>query len=254
MKRLVIAPTAVDAARVAAAIVVRAVARKRRAVLALPTGRTAEALYDAVLQEAARRRVRFGGVTTFNLDEFADRGAGGTTYRAFLTAYLVRKLQPPPRRTHFLNGRARNWRREVARYERAISRAGGLDLCVLGLGTNGHIAFNEPGRSLPVATGRVRLARSTRRANASAFGGDARRVPRFGLTMGVGTLLGARTVLLLATGQRKRIAVRRALTGPITTAVPASLLQLHPNVLVVIDRAAAGALPREARRKAGSVG
>src|SRR5207342_2124977 len=125
------------------------------------------------------------------------------------------------RHTHVLNGVARDWRREIARFEAAIAAAGGFDLAVLGLGRNGHIAFNEPASTLVARTHRARLTRATRTANAEPFGGRWRAVPAFALTMGVGTILGARRVLLIATGAGKAHALRRACEGPITTRVPA---------------------------------
>jgi glucosamine-6-phosphate deaminase len=159
-----------------------------------------------------------------------------------MARHLFDHIDIDRRRTHFLNGMAVNLEQECRRYERAVVRAGGIDLLLLGLGTNGHIGFNEPGRALVAATHRTRLTESTRRANAALFGNDRRRVPHEGLSMGMATLLRARRIVLLATGPAKAAAVRKLVAGPITPAVPASFLQLHRGAEVWVDRAAAARL------------
>jgi glucosamine-6-phosphate deaminase len=140
---------------------------------------------------------------------------------------------------HFLDGRTTNAARECARYERAIRRAGGIDLLILGLGANGHIGFNEPGPALIARTHRTRLAPGTRAANASLFGGRARDVPSEALSMGMVTILHAKRIVMLATGAAKARCVERMINGPLTTMLPASFLQLHRDVEVWLDRAAA---------------
>jgi glucosamine-6-phosphate deaminase len=145
-------------------------------------------------------------------------------------------------RTHALDGQALDPDDECRRYEDDLARAGGLDLALLGLGVNGHVGFNEPGESLVARTHHARLLESTRDDNAALFGGDVARVPAHALTMGMGTLLGARQLLLVATGERKADAVRAMLRGPLTTQVPASLLQLHQRAEAYLDRAAASRL------------
>jgi glucosamine-6-phosphate deaminase len=156
--------------------------------------------------------------------------------------HLFDEVNLAPDRIEFLNGAARDMRREALRYERRLASAGGLDLVLLGVGGNGHLGFNEPAATLTPRTHLSTLRPATRRANAWLFDGDVRRVPRRALSMGIGTILSARGVVLLATGRAKAAIVRRALTGPVTTRVPASLLQLHPNVVVVLDREAASGL------------
>ena len=160
------------------------------------------------------------------------------------SSHLFDHVDLPSRQIHFLNGRAADIPAECLRYERAIARQGGIDLQMLGLGGNGHIGFNEPGRSLTAATHRTRLTAATRRANAGSFDGRAAAVPRHALSMGMATILSARRILLLATGAGKAACVDRMLNGPITTQVPASFLQLHPATEVWLDRAAARRLRR----------
>lgn len=231
------------AARAAATRVLTCLGANPALVLGLPTGLTPVPLYRALVRAHRRGRADFSQATTFNLDEFLGLGRGDTgSYRTFMEAHLFAHVNLAPRRSHVLDGRATDWRAEVEAYDARIQRAGGLDLVILGIGRNGHLGFNEPGPTLEARTHRVRLRTATRRANAGLFGGDWRRVPLHALSMGIGTILGARKIILLATGSAKSRIVARALHGPITTRVPASLLQAHPNVSVCLDREAASAL------------
>ena len=147
-----------------------------------------------------------------------------------------------PSRVNFLHGDAADLEAECDRYERAIAEAGGIDLQVLGIGTNGHIGFNEPARELQSRTHRVVLKPETRRSNAALFGGDVDAVPREALSMGMATILQVRGVVLLATGASKAACVERVINGPLTTELPATFLQLHHAVSVMLDRAAAARL------------
>jgi glucosamine-6-phosphate deaminase len=145
-------------------------------------------------------------------------------------------------RIGFLDGMAADLDAECRRYERAIAAAGGIDVQLLGIGTNGHIGFNEPGDGLIASTHRAILHAGTREANAPLFGGDVARVPESALTMGIGTILSAREVILVAFGERKAQCIEQMLRGPVTTQLPASLLQLHPRVELFLDRGAASRL------------
>jgi glucosamine-6-phosphate deaminase len=228
------------AARALARVVAAALRRNPRLVLGLPTGRTPVPFYRELVTLYRAGRVDFSHATTFNLDEFvglspSDRGS----YRTFMDRHLFGQVNLRPRRIHFLNGAAADATTECRRYEQLIGRAGGIDLQVLGLGANGHIGFNEPARALHAPTHRTRLRPATRRANAFLFGRRLPRVPRQALSMGMATILGARRVVLLATGAAKAASVKRMVEGAITTRLPASLLQLHPNAEVWLDRAAA---------------
>jgi glucosamine-6-phosphate deaminase len=237
--------TTPHAAAAAAALVLRHLSTNPRLVLGLPTGNTPIPMYRALVRAYEQGRADFSRATTFNLDEFAGLGKGDAgSYREFMNALLFDHVNLLPGRAHMPNGRAPDWRREVVRYERRIERAGGLDLVVLGIGGNGHLGFNEPGPTLHARTHRVALRPETRRANAHLFGGRWKDVPSHALSMGIGTILTAKHVVLLATGSAKARVVARALTGPVTTRLPASLLQTHPDVVVVLDRDAAAALPR----------
>jgi glucosamine-6-phosphate deaminase len=240
MLRVVIHRSAEDASLGLAAFLARALRERPALVLGLPTGRTPIPLYRELVRLHRRGRADFSRATAFNLDEFAGVGPRDPrSYHAFMRRYLFDGINLPRQRIEFLNGRARDWRREAARYERRLAAVGGLDLVVLGIGGNGHLGFNEPAATLKSRTHLATLRPATRRANAWLCGGDVRRVPRRALSMGIGTILSARGVILLATGRAKAAIVRRALSGPVTTRVPASLLQLHPNVVVVLDKDAA---------------
>ena len=212
-------------------------------VLGLPTGRTPVAAYAELRRLHAAGEADFSRVTTFNLDEFAGIAASHPgSFRRFMEQHLFSGIDLDPARIHFLNGAATDLDAECERYEAAITAAGGMDLQLLGIGANGHIGFNEPGEELHSRTHRVLLHQSTRRENASLFGGDPANVPREALSMGMGTILKARAIVLVATGQRKAQCVERTLRGPLTTRLPASFLQTHPHVEIFLDVAAASRL------------
>ena len=223
--------------------VARLLAANPRVVLGLPTGRTPIPLYRELVRLHDAGRADFSRATTFNLDEFL--GVGPTdprSYRAFMQRHLFDHVNLAPRRIHFLSGALTSdaaVRRECDRYERAIARAGGIDLQILGLGTNGHIGFNEPARALAARTHGSRLKPATRRANAPLFGNRLAAVPRVALSMGMATILHAKRIVLVATGATKARCVERMIFGPVTPRLPASFLQLHQQVEIWLDRAAA---------------
>lgn len=214
-------------------------------VLGLPTGRTPLALYRALRQQSARQHVDWSRVRTFNLDEFAGLGRGDEgSYRAFMQAELFDHVSTSPDLIDMPDGRAPDLAAECRRYEEAIAAAGGMDLLVLGIGVNGHIGFNEPADGLHARTHVAELQAATRAANAPLFGGDPARVPPRALSMGMATILAAQEVVLIATGSEKAAAVAGMIDGLITPRLPASFLQLHPRVTVMLDDAAAGGAGR----------
>ena len=230
-------------ARAVALHVTKLVAAKPAAVLGLPTGRTPVHLYEHLRALAAVGKLDFSRVTTFNLDEFHGLPAEHpASYRSFMEHHLFAHVNIMRKRIHFLNGKDSDAARECRRYEAAIARAGGIDLQILGIGTNGHIGFNEPASGLQSNTHLARLKPETRRSNANLFDGRVSAVPREALSMGVGTILRARAVILMANGSRKADAVKATVEGPVTTRMPASLLQLHPHVELILDEAAASKL------------
>jgi glucosamine-6-phosphate deaminase len=230
-------------ARAFAKDIARTLASQPALVIGLPTGRTPIPLYRELVRLHRAGRADFSRTSTFNLDEFVGVPARDPrSYQAFMRRHLFDHVNVPRRRMHFLNGAADDVARECARYERAIERAGGIDLQILGLGTNGHIGFNEPARALAARTHRVRLRPATRRANATSFGNRVAAVPRDALSMGMATILYAKRIVLLATGATKARCVERMIEGLVTPRLPASFLQLHRNTEIWLDRAAAGKL------------
>lgn len=235
--------TADRTARALALDVARTIAANPHIVLGLPTGRTPIPFYRALVRLHRAGRVSFAQVSTFNLDEFVCVPRGDPrSYFGFMRHHFFDHVDAAPARIHFLNGAARDLERECARYERAIARAGGIDLQILGLGANGHIGFNEPAPALVARTHRTRLRPATRRANETFFGNRWRAVPREALSMGMSTILQARRLVLIATGRKKARCVERLIRGPLTPRLPASFLQLHRNAEVWLDRDAASRL------------
>lgn len=241
--RVTIYPSDRVAARALAHRIAEAIAAKPGLVLGLPTGRTPVALYSELAALAARGSADFSGITTFNLDEFLGIPPSHPgSYRSFMEKHFFSRVNVTAARINFLNGSAADPAEECVRYERAITEAGGIDLQILGIGTNGHIGFNEPAPELDARTHRVTLKPETRRSNAALFGGDESAVPREALSMGMGTILRSRAIVLLATGATKASCVERLVHGSVTTSLPASFLQLHGDVDVMVDDAAGARL------------
>lgn len=242
--QIVIYPSARGAAQAVAGFLAERIAGQPKLVLGLPTGRTPVPMYRELVRLHQRGDLNLSRATTFNLDEFVGLAPSARgSYCQFMTRHFFRHVNLNAARTHVPNGSAPDPEREAARYEAQIAGAGGLDIAVLGIGANGHIGFNEPAAELHARTSVVRLKGSSRQSNAGQFGGRAANVPARAISMGMGTILSARHIILIATGAAKAAIVAKAVAGPITTRVPASLLQGHPRVVFVLDRAAAGRLP-----------
>jgi len=187
--------------------------------------------------------VDFSRATTFNLDEYLGIPPDHPqSFASFMHRHLWDQVNLKKERVHIPASLPEDPEGECARYESLIQKAGGIDLAVLGLGENGHIAFNEPGTPFESLTHVAELSEETRKREAQAFGG-LEHVPTQAITMGIKTVMLAREILLLVSGVEKAEALSRALSGPITPEVPASVLQLHPRLTVLADRAAASSLP-----------
>jgi glucosamine-6-phosphate deaminase len=216
-------------------------------VLGLPTGRTPIALYRELVALTREKGLEWSRVRTFNLDEFVGLGDSDPgSYRRFMQQNLFQHVNIRSENIGFLDGRAVDLDAECERYERAIRAAGGIDLMILGIGANGHIGFNEPCDVLPARTHQVTLEDESRAGNALWFGGDINAVPRQALSMGMATILNAREVVLMATGEGKADAVNEMIAGGIRTQLPASFLQLHPHVTIMLDEDAAARLDSKA--------
>ncbi len=238
---VVILSTAEAVGVAGARVVAGLLARKPDAVLALPTGRTPEPLYAELVRRHREERLSFARVTTFNLDEYVGLAPDHpASFRRYMERALFDEVDLSPARIHVPDGLAADIPGSCAAYEAAIAAAGGLDLALLGLGADGHIAFNEPTSSLGSHTRLKTISEGTRAANQSAFGAEP--VPNHVITMGIATILSARRCVLLATGARKAAALAKTVEGPVTALVPSSALQLHPQATVLCDEAAASAL------------
>ena len=236
--------TSEEAAHAAASAVAAQLTRRPASVLGLPTGRTSLAVYDELARLHETGAADFSQAHTFNVDEFVGLSCtGAASYCAFMEQHLFSRINLPAAHVHFLNGGTGDHEAECGRFESEIAALDGLDLLLLGIGGNAHVGFNEPARWLQPRTHRARLTLETRRANAALFGGQLQQVPREALTMGVGTMLDAHAIVLIATGRSKARAVGSMFANRISTDQPASFLQLHQNVEVVLDLAAAGKLP-----------
>jgi glucosamine-6-phosphate deaminase len=242
--RVIIESDAEAASRRAARFVAELIRKKPNCVLGLATGSTPLAAYRELIRLHREEQLDFSQVTTFNLDEYV--GLGPThpqSYRHFMQQNLFDHINVDSNRTNVPDGRALDFESHCRQYEQRIRDAGGIDLQVLGVGSDGHIAFNEPGSSLGSRTRLKTLTSETIRDNARFFGGEDK-VPRLAVTMGVGTILESRRCVLLAFGPHKAAAVRDSVEGPVTAQVTASALQLHREVIGIFDEAAARLLVR----------
>ncbi len=241
--------TSEEATEVAARIVARLVREKPDAVLGLATGSTPLGLYRELIRMHQQEKLDFSRVTTFNLDEYVGLpGDHPASYRYFMQQNFFDGINIRPDRVHIPDGMAEDVPAHCEAYERAIAAAGGIDLQVLGVGSDGHLGFNEPTSSLASRTRIKTLTDETRRDNARFFSRPDD-VPHHCITMGMGTILESRVCLLLAFGVGKAQAVASSVEGPVSAMVPASALQLHRHVHVLLDEGAASQLTRSAYYK-----
>ena len=230
-----------EMSKAAAAVIADQLKAKPESVLGLATGTTPIGLYAKLVKACDAGEISFANAQSFNLDEY--RGLPGThdqSYRFFMQENLFDHVDIDVAKTHVPDGSMEDAEAACAAYEEAIAQAGGVDLQLLGLGHNGHIGFNEPCDSFPVNTHCVKLTESTIEANSRLFD-SIDDVPREAYTMGIGTIMKARKILLVVSGAGKAEIVRDVVCGPVVPQVPASVLQLHPDVTVVVDKEA-GAL------------
>ena len=216
-------------------------AEKPNAVLGFATGSTPLGLYAELAKLCAEKKISFKGVSSFNLDEYL--GLDGThdqSYRYFMNKNLFEKIDIDISRTRVPSGIDTD-PEKAAQYDKDIEAAGGIDLQLLGLGNNGHIGFNEPGTPFGSVTHIVELTDSTRQANKRFFN-SIDEVPTHSVTMGIKTVMNARRIILMALGKGKADIVKKFIQGEVTPEVPASVLQLHPDVEVYLDFDAASLL------------
>ena len=235
---IIIQPTPAEATTIAARFLAGVIAAKPEAVLGLATGSTPEALY----RELVSLKLDWSKVTTFNLDEYVGISPQHSqSYHSFMWENLFRHVNIHIKNVNIPDGLANNIPASCEAYERKIGGVGGIDVQLLGIGTSGHIGFNEPTSSLASRTRIKTLTPQTLRDNARFFGSESA-VPHHVITMGIGTILESRHCLMLAFGKKKARAIAEAVEGPITAMNPASALQMHPKVTVVLDAEAASEL------------
>ncbi len=241
--RVVIESSAQAAADRVAQIIADAIRAAPACVLGLAAGRTMEPVYARLATIHKQGKLSLGAVEAFTLDEYvgATRDDEWSFYR-FIFRHLVEKTDLPASSVHVPDGASPDIFVEADRYEAAIRRAGGIDLQLLGLGQNGHIGFNEPGSSLGSGTRAKALSEETLQANQADLPALGGKLPQAAITVGLGTVLSARSCLLLAVGSAKAPAVAAMVEGPVTARVPASILQHHPNATAVLDESAAAGL------------
>jgi glucosamine-6-phosphate deaminase len=228
--------------REAGSIVTLHLRKKPNLVLGLATGGTPLGTYKELIRLHREEGLDFSKVTTFNLDEYIGLSPDHSqSYRYFMMENLFKHINIDPRNIHVPHGLADDIEAHCEWYEEEIKKAGGIDLQILGIGANGHLAFNEPGSSLGSRTRIKTLTEQTVKDNARFFK-DLKDVPRYAITVGIGTIMDARELVLLASGVGKADAVHAAVEGPITAMCPASIIQLHRRATVITDKEAASKL------------
>ncbi len=240
---VIVRPNLETASRLVADLLLQSLAESPHPVLGLATGGTMEAVYRILADRCAAGEADFSHAVTFNLDEYIGlSGDSPDSYRAYMNRHLFDHINIEKSSTHLPNGAADDIDAECEAYEARIQEVGGIDFQLLGIGTVGHIGFNEPLSALRSRTRAKSLTPQTVEQNARYFGDDVRRVPKRAITMGVGTILESRRCVLLATGKTKADIIAQAVEGPVTSMISASALQLHPKCTVVVDEDAASSL------------
>nr|DAL42254.1 MAG TPA_asm: deaminase [Caudoviricetes sp.] len=208
------------------------------AVLGLATGATPVPTYKKLIELYKNGEISFKDVTTFNLDEYCDLDKHDkNSYYTFMHENLFNYIDIKEENVNFLDGNAKDCDAESKRYAEAIRAAGGIDLQLLGIGTNGHIAFNEPADKFTDEAFKVTLTQSTINSNQKYFGDVP--MPRHAMTMGIGSIMRSKKILLIATGESKAKAIKAMVSGEITPQIPCSILNEHKDVVIMLDKAAA---------------
>ena len=229
-----------DMSRRAASLLLAQLVTKPNSILGLATGSTPLGLYKELIEAYSRGEADFSSVISFNLDEYLGiPNTDPNSYFSFMQQNLFRHINLLKENTHLPNGMAANAQEECKNYDLLIEKAGGVDLQILGIGHDGHIGFNEPGEAFPEGTHVETLTEETRAANARFFG-SLDLVPTQAVTMGIGTIMKAHRIILMASGKDKASIIAQMVRGPITPRVPASILRFHQNTVVYLDELAAG--------------
>ena len=241
---VILQPSPEEASRLAAKFIAREIHSKPDAVLGLATGSTPLMLYKELIRLHREEELDFSRVRSFNLDEYVGLGPEHpASYRTFMRENLFRHINIRTENTQVPDGLADDVPRHCEAYEAAIRAAGGIDLQILGIGSDGHIGFNEPSSSLASRT-RIKTLTPRTRADNARFFGSSDAVPHHVITMGIGTILETRRILLMGFGAGKAEALAAAIEGPLSPLVPASALHLHPRTHVLLDEPASSKLQR----------
>ena len=222
-----------EMSKIAARLVAGQVLLKPNSVLGLATGSTPEGLYAELARMYQNGELDFSNVSTFNLDEYCpiDR-ENDQSYYYFMNKHLYSKVNLKPENVHIPNGNAQNIETECANYDKMIDSIGGIDLQILGIGSNGHIAFNEPGDELTAGTHKVTLTEKTIKDNSRFFASESD-VPRHALTSGMATIMKSKKIIMMISGKNKNEALKKLLSGKITTSCPATMINMHADVTVL---------------------
>jgi len=216
-------------------ILVKQVKEYPNSVLGLATGRTMLGIYEKILEINQNEKIDFSNVKTFNLDEYCGLASDDPqSYHYYMHHNLFNHINIKKENVHVPNGASENLNDEIKNYEMRIKECGGIDLQLLGIGLNGHIGFNEPGTAFDSRTHIVELHEATRKQNQQFFNGEDN-VPKYAITMGIGSILEAKKIVLVATGEEKREILKSAINGEVNQLISASVLQLHNNVTVITD-------------------
>lgn len=231
-----------DMSKEAAEIVKAQINDKANSVCGFATGDTPKGMYRELVELYNNRNIDFADIKAFNLDEYYGLAKENPqSYHYYMTENLFDHVNIKKENINIPNGMAKSIEKECEEYERKIQRAGGIDLQILGIGRNGHIGFNEPDLKFEAKTHFVELDEDTIKAN-SRFFDSTQEVPTKAISMGIKTIMQARKIMLLASGKEKREAIYKAIKGEITPKIPASVLQLHPNIIVIVDKETASLL------------
>ncbi len=240
--KIIVAKDYEEMSKKAADFVAAQIILKPDSVLGLPTGSTPVGMYRELVKRYQAGDIDFSNVVTFNLDEYCGLDAENPqSYHYFMMENLFAHINVPKQNIHIPSGSALDIQKECDQYEQKIKDAGGIDLQVLGIGRNGHIGFNEPATYFEAKTHMGQLDEDTIRANARFFN-SIEEVPKKAISMGIRAIMQARKILLLANGEEKAEAIYKTVQGAIVPQVPASILQLHPDVVIILDEKAADKL------------
>jgi glucosamine-6-phosphate deaminase len=240
--RIIIEENYQSMSKKAALLVASQVNLKPDSVLGLATGDTPLGMYRELIKMYQRGEIDFSEVITFNLDEYYRLPSDNPqSYHYYMQENFFKHVNLHPRNTHLPDGMAEDIEKECVDYEERIRRSGGIDLQVLGIGSNGHVGFNEPGEQLNVTTHLVDLSEETIKSN-SRFFNSPEEVPKKAISVGMATILKASRIILLASGTSKAEAIKQTVSGHVDTRVPSSLLQTHPEVTLIVDQEAASLL------------